>query len=256
MKAEQRCIFLAVDGTLDLASTTRLVSAVTKGPAGPYLAGVKFNDVLDALWGHLAVAEAISVLPEGATVFLDPKLADIADTNRNRIRRYFDDVVEAPVVTISIHASPKTFVGIRQEFPGVRVAVMGVPTDWTAEECIARYGEPPDVLMQWWLVSLIQQYKAREGVGSPAELVIASFDMLVMMGELYPQFGCITPGIRDEWMLKGGQERVASTADALRGGASYLVMGTQLLKGNPDAGISAEESQRRTAEQVKEALGL
>ncbi|PIX30100.1 hypothetical protein COZ63_01490, partial [Candidatus Berkelbacteria bacterium CG_4_8_14_3_um_filter_42_13] len=142
MKAEQRCIFLAVDGTLDLASTTRLVSVVTKGPVGPYLAGVKFNDVLDALWGYLAVAEAISVLPEGATVFLDLKLADITDTNRNRIGRYLD-AVEAPVVTVSIHASPKTFVGIRQEFPGVRVAVMGVPTDWTAEECIARYGEPP-----------------------------------------------------------------------------------------------------------------
>ena len=110
--------------------------------------------------------------------------------------------------------------------------------------------------MQWWLVSLIQQYEARESVFIPAELAIASFDMLVMMRELYPQFSCITPGIRDEWMLKGGQERVASTADALRAGAAYLVMGSQLTKGNPDRDVLPERSQELTAEQVKEVMGL
>jgi hypothetical protein len=39
--------------------------------------------------------------------------------------------------------------------------------------------------------------------------------------------------------------------EALAHGARWIVMGTQLLKGNPAGGITAEESQRRTLAEIQ-----
>lgn len=54
-------------------------------------------------------------------------------------------------------------------------------------------------------------------------------------------------------MLKGQQARATGVKEALDKGATYVVMGSQLTKGNSANGISAQQSRELTFEQIKRA---
>ncbi len=258
MNASEGCVILAVDGTPSLGASMDLVEMTVGGPIGQYLAAVKLNDVLDSEFGQLLVAEISGRYPN-LSVFVDRKLADVSATCINVLDRYVTAWYPQGrgfLATVSLHASPKTFLGITGEFPELEIIAMGVPTDWTPEQCFAHYGMTAPACMERWLNNLVQEVRKASGVDElrPCEMAIASYDMLSMMAESFPWATCITPGIRDEWMLKEHQERVTSTYEALVAGAKYLVMGSQLTKGNKERNISAEKSQEMTAEMIKQAL--
>ncbi|MCI0565022.1 MAG: hypothetical protein MN733_41685, partial [Nitrososphaera sp.] len=65
------------------------------------------------------------------------------------------------------------------------------------------------------------------------------------------RYQAIVPGVRDGWMAKDHQERIAGVYETLKAGANWLVMGVQLSKGNPGKEISAEKSQQRTLAEVE-----
>lgn len=253
---KRRRIFLAVDGTRGRNDTLDLIEAVVQGPIGRYIKGLKFNNVLQTSFSRTIIEWVQNGWPELA-FFADLKLADISATNLNTVGRWCDGMHNI-IVTVSLHSSPKTFAGLAKEYPNVWVAAMGVPTDWKTEECIARYGMTPGEAMFAWLQCLREQYleiRADEPLPTePCRFAIASADMLTMMAENFPAIGCITPGIRDEWMTKGGQERTVGIAQALRDGARFVVLGSQLTKGNPDRGITTEASQLLTANEIEKAL--
>ena len=70
----------------------------------------------------------------------------------------------------------------------------------------------------------------------------------------------ITPAIRDSWMDAGQQsvDRIDGIKSTLDNGADFLVLGGQLMKGNPEKDISAVESRKLSiAEALKsDALSL
>jgi orotidine-5'-phosphate decarboxylase len=136
---------------------------------------------------------------------------------------------------------------------------MGVPTDMSKHDCVNTYGGFPDVDMKAWLTEREEQYTrlAEKAENKPkgdhlASYAISSYDMLEMYKEYFPCLKLFTPGIRDQWMLGNlaGQKRTAGCVDALEAGASYIVLGNQLFKGDPDNGISAEYSQILTADSL------
>src|SRR5680860_1057021 len=62
----------------------------------------------------------------------------------------------------------------------------------------------------------------------------------------------IVPAIRDAWMDMGQQspDRANGIKEALDAGANYLVMGSQLTKGNPDNGVDVVESRKRSIDRA------
>ena len=52
-------------------------------------------------------------------------------------------------------------------------------------------------------------------------------------------------------MAPDHQKRITGAYEALKLGAWRLVMGAQITKGNPDKGVSTEESQAITLEEVE-----
>jgi len=253
-KASSRCIILAVDGSSSQEAAFSTIEMAAAGPIGPHLWAVKLNDVLHASFGHELIRRTKSAFP-GLALFCDLKLADVTPTVVNTVRRY-SDLVGDLLVTVSLHASPKAFVALRQSFSKLNIAAMGVPTDWTPEQCCERYGMDPGEAMQRWVSCAIDQCcdLVNNLLFEPFSHAITSTDMLDVMCEHFSTVSRITPGIRDEWMTKGTQERTTGTADALRAGANLLVMGSQLTKGNPERDITPARSQELTAEQIKAAL--
>ena len=247
---------MALDGLKSEEDALRLVNGVMTGPMAPYLRGVKANDLLHAPWGGV---ECLVRIRAGYDIeaFIDTKFVDIRDTDLHTLRHYEPLGFARCLVTVSVHSSVDVFVGLAQNFPDLGVIAFGVGTDIKAKEFAARYnGMTPAVAMEQWYGALVAEYRKVTGATEafPTRYAISSYDMLGMFREKFPGVGGITPGIRDEWMLKQGQKRTAGVYDALKAGAVAVVMGNQLYNGNPAAGVDAKESQARTAAQIEKYL--
>ena len=257
---DQRRVLLAVDGQKSAMSAIGLIANVMKGPMSPFVAGVKFNDVLHAGWGGQLLVDTIYGTWPELKVMDDLKLCDVGATDINTLKHYVRDSKEF-IVTIMVHVDAGGFLQIQQQVEGAKIAVMGIPSDMSEEDCVERYGGPPSVVMERWLSVLELQFQrlVEAPDGRPSKMhagqyAISSYDMMDMYKERFPWLRLIVPGIRDIWMLgnKAGQKRITGTVDALLAGAFYVVMGNQLFKGSPDDGVSAEESQQRTADALDE----
>lgn len=253
---DTRCVFLAVDGVKCLDDALRLIESVARGPMEPFLAGIKFNDALHAKWGGQALIDKIDFEWPGLIPFIDIKIPDVTSTDVNTLMHYRRREREF-MATVSVHCSADAFLALRTKIPELKVAVMGVPTDMSIQDCVNTYGNFPSVVMEAWLTEREKQYTrlAEKVEKKPsgdhlAEYAISSFDMLEMFRRAFPWLKLVTPGIRDMWMLGNlaGQKRTTGCVDALEAGACYIVLGNQLFKGDPDNGISAEYSQILTAD--------
>ena len=88
---------------------------------------------------------------------------------------------------------------------------------------------------------------------TPFDLVVCSPRELDYLNDsgMDQYFNWVCPGIRDEWMARDHQERTTGVREALEKGAMWVVMATQILKGSPKNGISAEESRQRTLVEIQ-----
>ena len=88
----------------------------------------------------------------------------------------------------------------------------------------------------------------------PFDLVVcSSLELLFLKDNLPVAYEFIVPGIRDVWMSSDHQQRITGVRAALDLGATYVVMGAQLTKGNPDAGITPEQSCNFTQLEISQA---
>lgn len=267
VRAQERCVFLAVDGKANKKEVFDEIERAVTGPIAPNLAGVKFNDILHlADAGEQLIKDFVTWFPELVPFipFIDLKAVDVWDTIMNYMKKYYE-TYPGLLVTISIHCSMHVFNGMPQEFPEANAAAFCVGTDVTREHCFRKYDMYPEDCAKKWLGVVEEMYQENlvaieaEGKTLPREHcvsnVISSFDMLDMYREFFPWAGPVVPGVRDHWMLKGNQERTAHSRGAIEKGAQFLVLGGQATRGNKDAGIDPRESQRRTARQIRLGLG-
>jgi orotidine-5'-phosphate decarboxylase len=188
----------------------------TLSPAVKYF---KIGSQLFTAYGPAAVRMAVK---KGGRVFLDLKFHDIPNTVRNAAAAG----TSAGVFMMTVHSSggaemlrsAGTGVGERAKELGIsRPAIIGVTV----------------------LTSGSAEANTREGVLRMARTVYdAGLDGIVcavseteaVRKEFGPDFVIVNPGIRPAGAQKGDQKRIATPADAVKAGASYIVVGRPILE--------------------------
>ncbi|MBI1265685.1 MAG: orotidine-5'-phosphate decarboxylase [Alphaproteobacteria bacterium] len=218
---------------LDLASVAEAEALVERlGPAcSHYKIGLQLLPV-----GGMALAAGLK--SRGAQVFLDYKLHDIPATVEKAVR----SITTARADLLTVHAEP----------PVMRAAADG------------RAGSDLKILAVTVLTAYDDAMLAQMGYGMGArDLVLRRVDQAIECGMdgvvASPQeaaeiaarvpegFLIVTPGVRPAGSDKGDQIRTAAPAQALRAGATHLVVGRP-ISAAPDPRTAAEAIAAEMAE--------
>lgn len=167
-----------------------------------------------AFAGGLELARDLAA--DGRNVFLDMKLLDIDNT----VAKAVENVAKMGVSMLTLHAYPKAMRAAVQAARGGPLTLLGVTvlTSMDAADLAeAGYETTPEALV----LKRAAQAKAA-GMGG---LVCSAEEAAAVRALVGPGMAIVTPGIRPAGSDKGDQKRVMTPADAIRAGASHLVIG-------------------------------
>lgn len=153
-------------------------------------------------------------------VFLDMKLLDIDNT----VAKGVENIAKMGVSMLTLHAYPKAMRAAVEAAKGSDLCLLGVTvlTSMDAADLAeAGYsGEPHDLVLR-------RAVQARDaGMGG----IVASANEAASIRQLIgPDMAVVTPGIRPLGADKGDQKRVMTPGDALKAGASHLVVARPII---------------------------
>ena len=227
-------LLVALD--VDTADEARALAARLRGVVG----GFKVGSRLFTSHGPSIVEELVS---HGDRVFLDLKFHDIPNTVAGAVR----SAAALGVHMITIHAGggPAMLSAARAALAGVasppELLAVTVLTSMDAEQ-LAAVGVESAPMEQAQTLALAGRAAGLRGfVCSPREVAM----LRALTG---PEGVLVIPGIRPAGAETGDQRRIATPADALRLGASYLVVGRPITQApNPAAAAEAILQEMATA---------
>ena len=163
---------------------------------------------------------ARELVADGKKVFLDMKLLDIDNT----VAKAVENVARMGMTMLTLHAYPKAMRAAVEAARGSGLCLLGVTvlTSMDAADLAeAGYqGEPQALVMQ-------RARQAREaGMGG---IVCSAAEAKAVRAIVGPSMAVVTPGIRPAGAEHGDQKRVVTPADAIRDGASHLVVGRPIV---------------------------
>jgi orotidine-5'-phosphate decarboxylase len=184
------------------------------------------------------------LVARGHSIFLDLKFCDIPNTVAGAVR----SAAALGVRMLTVHASGG---------PAMLEA---------AHNALSGFKNPPQLLAVTVLTSMDQAQLAAAGVNrSPAEqvellakmglacglrgFVCSPQEVATLRALAGPDAVLVVPGIRPAGAQAGDQKRIATPADALRNGASHLVVGRPITQAADPAG-AAEAVLTEMAEEV------
>jgi len=214
----QDCVYLALDH-MTFAAATQITSRLCDR-----IAGVKIHDFYDRYTGKI-----ITVLKEmGArTVWVDAKLHDIPETVRTRVAA----LAEHGADIVSVHASGGVEMMQAAKDSATAIYAVSVLTSLTPEQCLKIYGSPPQEAVTRFAV-MAQEAQVDGIVCSPQEVAYLS----------WYNADIVVPGTRSPGVAAHDQKRVDTPANALRSGATKLIIGRQITQAaNPLTAIDALE---------------
>jgi orotidine-5'-phosphate decarboxylase len=193
-----------------------------------------------AFAGGLDLARELAA--EGCQVFLDMKLLDIENT----VAKAVENVAKMGVSMLTIHAYPIAMRAAVEAAKGSQLTLLGVTvlTSMDAADLSeAGYsGAPHDLVLR-------RALQARDaGMGG---IVCSAEEARQARAIVGPGMAVVTPGIRPAGSSKGDQKRVMTPGDAIRAGASHLVVGRPVT----GAQDMAEAARAITAEIAEAAKG-
>lgn len=163
---------------------------------------------------------AKSLIAARKKVFLDMKLLDIDNT----IAKGVENVAKMGVSMLTLHAYPKAMRAAVEAAKGSDLCLLGVTVLTSMDEADlkeAGYADTPETLV------LKRAKQAREaGMGG---IVASAAEAAAIRAAIGPDMAVVTPGIRPAGAEKGDQKRVMTPADALKAGASHLVVARPII---------------------------
>lgn len=181
-----------------------------------------------AFAGGLELAR--DLVAEGKHVFLDMKLLDIDNT----VAEGVESVVRMGVTMLTLHAYPKAMRAAVAAAKGSDLCLLGVTVLTSMDErdlVEAGYEYDPQTLV----LRRAEQALAA-GMGG---IVCAATEAAAVRKVVGPDLAVVTPGIRPAGAAHGDQKRVMTPADALRAGASHLVVARPIVAA-PDRRAAAQ----------------
>jgi orotidine-5'-phosphate decarboxylase len=171
-----------------------------------------------AFTGGLELARDLT--RDGKKVFLDMKLLDIDNTVANGVAK----IAGMGVSMLTLHAYPKAMRAGVEAAKGSNLTLLGVTVLTSMDEADLReagYADAPAALVAK------RAGQAREaGMGGIVCAATEAADVRRLVG---PDMAIVTPGIRPAGADKGDQKRVMTPAEALRAGATHLVVARPIV---------------------------
>lgn len=183
------------------------------------------------------VVRAVKVA--GGKIFYDGKFDDIPNTVAGAVKA----VAKMGVEMFNVHASagPESVRAAVANKGNSLVLGVTVLTSITDEESILIFGdECRKKVLQF--ARLLCEVGADGIICSPQEL-----ELLGQQPELSKLLK-VTPGVRPLWAAVGDQKRVMTPGEAIKAGASYLVIGRPITKPPAEIGGPVEATKRITEE--------
>ncbi len=200
---------------LDLPNVQEAAKAVREldGVVGFYKIGYRL-----AFAGGLDFAREL--VEDGKQVFLDMKLLDIDNT----VAQGVESVAAMGVTMLTVHAYPKAMRAAVEGAKGSDLCLLGVSVLTSMDEADlheAGYACDPATLV----ARRAEQARAA-GMGG---VVCAASEAQAVRAIVGPDMAVVTPGIRPAGAAHGDQKRVVTPADAIRMGASHLVVARPIV---------------------------
>lgn len=252
---EKKFFVVPIDGLSSAENIVDKISDILSNPKEmvDYVSHIKFNDAfhLDK-YGIRVVIDVIHEDYPDLNVFHDFKLADTNGTDVNVLKKYIEYMRPGDIVTVSSTCSKRAFEDIRSVLPaGVKIALVSVLTDTSKEECQMRRGMLPEMAILNDAINLLNMNPKM------FDAVVCSPSELKLLNKNLPDhIEYIVPGIRDSWMDMGQQskDRARGIQAAIEAGANFLVIGSQLSKGNPKEGLGPVESRLMSLSEVDKVM--
>jgi orotidine-5'-phosphate decarboxylase len=157
---------------------------------------------------------------DGHKIFLDMKLLDIDNT----VARGVENIVRMGMTMLTLHAYPKTMRAAVAAARGSDLTLLGVTvlTSMDEQDVIdAGYEYDPHTL-----VLRRSEQALAAGMGG---IVCSAGEASAVRRIVGPGMAVVTPGIRPAGADHGDQKRVMTPADAIRAGASHLVVARPIV---------------------------
>lgn len=167
---------------------------------------------------------------DGKRIFLDMKLLDIDNT----VAKGVEQIAKMGVSMLTLHAYPKAMRAAVEAAAGSRLTLLAVTvlTSMDVHDLAeAGYAYGPDAL-----VSRRAEQARAAGMGG---IVCSAAEAKAVREIVGREMAVVTPGIRPAGSAHGDQKRVMTPADAIRGGASHLVVARPII-GAVDRRAAAE----------------
>lgn len=161
------------------------------------------------------------LLSDGHRIFLDLKFYDIPETVSRAVAR----VAATGVDFLTIHAVPSVMraAAAARQGSNLRLLAVTVLTSFGPEDM-------DDLGFEGTIAELVER-RARKAMELGIDGIVASpLEAAAVRGIIGPDAVLVTPGVRSAGADKGDQKRVATPAQAIRDGASYLVIGRQVTR--------------------------
>lgn len=178
----------------------------------------------------------------GRQVFLDWKLHDIGATVEKAAAAI---IGSGACDLLTVHAQPQVLAAaVKGRGGDTQAKILGVTvlTSLSGQD-LAQIGYGMSV-------EQLVERRIRQVIDAGADGVVASPHEAALARRIGgPGFLVVTPGVRPDWAGKDDQARAATPLDALRSGASHLVVGRPIT-----AASDPREAARRIAEEMSGSL--
>ena len=210
---------------LDVASTdeAETIVADVAGVAGVFKIGYQL-----AFAGGLELAR--DLVADGRKVFLDMKLLDIDNT----VAKGVENVARMGVHMLTLHAYPKAMRAAVAAAAGSPLCLLGVTVLTSMDD-----GDLAEAGFADGARSLVERRARQAADAGMGGIVCSAQEAALVRPLLGDSMAVVTPGIRPSGAAHGDQKRVVTPADAIRAGASHLVVGRPIT-GAVDRKAAAE----------------